>query len=88
MRAHPLLAAAAGLLSQAVAAVHDLGVTGESRVIRGTFLTAVSQVLGEPVSLVVKGTSAGGKSYATRTTLKLFPASDFYNVTAGSQRSL
>ena len=42
----------------------------------------------EPLSLVVKGTSAGGKSYSTRNTLRLFPDSEFYQVTAGSQRSL
>ena len=79
---------AADLLAAAVEAVHDLGVTGETRIIKGTYLTAVSQVLAEPVSLVVKGASAGGKSYSTRTTLRLFPERDFYTVTAGSQRSL
>jgi uncharacterized protein DUF3854 len=91
----PLLAATADLLAEAVTGVHELGVTGEDRVIKGTFLTAVSQVLAEPVSLVVKGTSAGGKSYATRTTLRLLPpgkddedSPDLYKVTAGSQRSL
>ena len=86
--AHPPLAAAPDILAAAVAAVHDLGVTGEIRIIKGTFLTAVSQVLAEPVSMVAKGASAGGKSYATRTTLRLFPEADFYCVTAGSQRSL
>lgn len=56
----PLLATIGDLLAEAVKAVHELGVTGEDRIIKGTFLTAVSQVLAEPVSLVVKGTSAGG----------------------------
>jgi hypothetical protein len=84
----PLLAATDDLLAVVVETVHSLGVTGEERIIKGTFLTSVSQVLAEPVSLVVKGTSAGGKSYSTRTTLQLFPEEDFYKVTAGSQRSL
>jgi hypothetical protein len=90
----PPLAHAGDLLAEATGTVGELGVTGEARIIRGTFLTAVSQVIGEPVSLVVKGASAGGKSYATRTTLRLFSApeqqeeKDFYTVTAGSQRSL
>jgi Domain of unknown function (DUF3854) len=84
----PLLAHSTDLLAQVIGTVHDLGVTGEARIIRATYLTAVSQVLPEPVSLVVKGTSAGGKSYSTRTTLRLCPAEDFYNVTAGSQRAL
>lgn len=84
----PLLAHEPDLLAKVVKTVHDLGVAGEDRVIRGTYLTALSQVLAEPISLVVKGTSAGGKSYSTKTTLLLFPADDFYSVTAGSQRSL
>lgn len=84
----PLLAHRSDVLVKAVETVHELGVTGETRVIRATFLTAVSQILAEPVSLVVKGTSSGGKSYSTKKTLRLFPAEDFYAVTAGSQRSL
>ena len=84
----PLLATTEDLLAEAVKTVHQLGVTGETRIIKGTFLAAMSQMLPEPVSLVVKGLSAGGKSYATRATLRLFPDADFYNVTAMSQRSL
>jgi hypothetical protein len=84
----PPLAGGEDLLAEAVGAVLKLGVIGETRIVKGTFLTAVSQVLPEPVSMVAKGASAGGKSYATRTTLQLFPAGDFYQVTAGSQRSL
>jgi hypothetical protein len=86
--AHPTLATAPDLLARVVGTVHGLGVSGEARIIRATYLTVVSQVLPEPVSLVVKGTSAGGKSYSTKTTLRLFPESDMYAVTAGSQRSL
>jgi hypothetical protein len=86
--AHPLLGHAGDVLAEAVKTVHELGVTGETRIIKGTFLTAVSQVLAEPLSLVVKGSSAGGKSYSTRNTIRLFPTEDFYQVTAGSQRSL
>jgi hypothetical protein len=84
----PPLAGTEDLLAEAVGTVLKLGVTGETRIVKGTFLTAVSQVLAEPVSMVAKGASAGGKSYATRTTLRLFPDDDFYQVTAGSQRSL
>jgi hypothetical protein len=84
----PRLATIADLLAEAVTVVGELGVTGEARIVRGTYLTAISQMLTEPVSLVVKGASSGGKSYATHTTLRLFPAAGFYTVTAGSQRSL
>jgi len=84
----PDLASADDLLAAAVDTVHELGVTGEVRIIKGTYLTALSQVFAEPVSLAVKGSSAAGKSYSTKTTLRLFPAEDFYSVTAGSQRAL
>jgi hypothetical protein len=84
----PALAGTGDLLAAVVEATGKLGVTGEARIVKGTYLTAVSQVLAEPLSLVVKGSSAGGKSYSTRNTLRLCPAEDFYQVTAGSQRSL
>lgn len=84
----PPLAKTADLLAEVIKTVSELGVTGEARIVKATYLTAVSQVLAEPVSLVVKGSSAGGKSYSTRTTLRLCPGEDFYQVSAGSQRSL
>jgi hypothetical protein len=84
----PQHAHTADLLAEVAETVHDLGVTGEDRIIKGTYLTAVSQMLAEPLSLVVKGSSAGGKSYSTRSTLRLCPEEEFYQVTAGSQRSL
>ncbi len=84
----PALASTEDLLAEAVKTVEALGVTGETRIIKGTYLTVVSQVLAEPVSMVAKGASAGGKSYSTRTTLRLFNPAVFYSVTAGSQRSL
>ncbi len=84
----PLLARTGDLLAAAAEATGELGVTGEGRIVKATCLTAVSQVLAEPVSLVVKGGSAGGKSYSTRNTLRLFPPDDLYQVTAGSQRFL
>jgi hypothetical protein len=84
----PPLASTEDLLAAAVETVEALGVTGETRIVKATYLTVVSQVLAEPVSMVAKGASAGGKSYSTRTTLRLFNPAVCYNVTAGSQRSL
>jgi hypothetical protein len=84
----PPLASAEDLLAEAVETVGKLGVTGESRIIKATYLTVISQVLPEPVSMVAKGASAGGKSYSTRTTRQLFNPAVLYQVTAGSQRSL
>jgi hypothetical protein len=68
-RRTPPLAGKEDILAAAVETTGELGVTGEARIVRGTYLTAVSQVLGEPLSLVVKGSSAGGKSFSTRNTL-------------------
>ena len=84
----PPLASTDDLLAAVVETVGKLGVIGETRIVKATYLTAVSQVLDEPVSMVAKGASAGGKSYSTRTTLRLFHPASFYQVTAGSQRSL
>lgn len=84
----PALASTEDLLASAVETVGRLGVTGETRIIKATYLTAISQMLAEPVSLVAKGASAGGKSYGTRNTLQLVPEKELYAVTAGSQRSL
>ena len=41
----PPLASREDLLAEVVDTVHELGVTGESRIIKATYLTAVSQVL-------------------------------------------
>lgn len=84
----PPLASTEDLLAAAVQTVEQLGVTGETRIVKGTYLTVISQVLAEPVSMVAKGASAGGKSYSTKTTLQLVNPAALYQVTAGSQRSL
>ncbi len=84
----PALASETDILAKLEEIVSLLGVTGESRIVRAAYLTVVSQVLEEPVSLVVKGESAGGKSYSTRKVLVLVPEEETYSITAGSQRSL
>ena len=60
VRAHPPLAHKDDLLAEVAGTAGELGVTGEARIIKATYLTVVSKVLAEPVSLVVKGSSAEG----------------------------
>lgn len=48
----------------------------------------VSRLLGKPVSVVVKGPSAGGKSFTVETVLKLFPESAYLDFTSMSEHAL
>jgi hypothetical protein len=65
-----------------------LGVVGERRAAKLIYLALTSRLLDRPVSVVVKGPSSGGKSFIVESTLKFFPASAFYALTAMSERSL
>jgi hypothetical protein len=64
------------------------GVVGESRTAKIVYLAVTSRILDRPVSVVVKGPSSGGKSYVTERTLKYFPPSAYYTLTAMSERAL
>jgi len=65
-----------------------LGMVGERRCAKLVYLATTSRLLDRPVSIAVKGPSSGGKSFTVETTLKLFPPSAFYAVTAMSERAL
>jgi hypothetical protein len=65
-----------------------LGMVGERRCAKLVYLATTSRLLDRPVSIAVKGPSSGGKSFTVETTLKLFPSSAFYAVTAMSERAL
>jgi hypothetical protein len=51
-------------------------------------LAVTSRLLDRPVSIAVKGPSAGGKSYTAEKVLEFFPDAAFYALTAMSDRSL
>jgi hypothetical protein len=65
-----------------------LGVVGEDRTAKLIFLAVTSRLLERPVSVAVKGPSAGGKSFTVEQTLRFFPSSAYYALTAMSERAL
>ena len=53
------------------------GVVGETNLTKLLFLALTSRVFDQPVSVVVKGPSSGGKSFVTTSVLKFFPESAY-----------
>lgn len=66
----------------------ERGVVGERRASRLVYLAATSRCLDRPVSIVIKGPSAGGKSHIVQQVLDHFPADAFYALSAMSERAL
>jgi hypothetical protein len=65
-----------------------LGLVGERRAAKLLYLALTSRLLDRPVSVAVKGPSSGGKSFVVERTLKFFPPTAFYPLTAMSDRAL
>jgi len=66
----------------------QLGLVGEERNAKLLYLAVISRLLEKPISVVLKGPSAGGKSYVVETVLKAFPGSAFYALSSMSKRAL
>ena len=82
------LAEAPDLIDQVVKQVHDLGVVNEDELITLTYVGATSRILQNPVNILTKGVSSGGKSFTALNTLKLI-GPDFVNeLTSSSALSL
>jgi hypothetical protein len=64
------------------------GVTGEKRAAKLLYLAVNSRLLDRPVSIAVKGPSAGGKSFLAERVLGFFPPSAYYALSAMSERAL
>lgn len=64
------------------------GVAGEVQMAKILFLALVSRYLSRPVSIALKGVSAGGKSFVTETVLKFFHPSAYYALTSMSEHAL
>jgi len=64
------------------------GVAGERRLLKLLYLAVTTRLLERPVSITVKGPSAGGKSYIVESTLRLFPRSAYYALSAMSDHAL
>jgi hypothetical protein len=82
------LARASQILPLAAAAVGALGVVRERRAVKLLTLAVVSRLLEKPVSVVLKGPSAAGKSFIVEQVLLLFPPSAAYALTAMSEHLL
>jgi hypothetical protein len=82
------LAQAPDLMSRVVQQVQAMGVVNERDLIVLTYIAATSRILKNPVNLLVKGASSGGKSFTTTRTLELI-GPDFVNhLTSSSALSL
>lgn len=64
------------------------GVAGERRAAKLLYLALTSRFLDRPVSVAVKGPSAGGKSYLVEQVLAYFPDDAYYALSAMSERAL
>jgi phage/plasmid primase-like uncharacterized protein len=84
----PALAQKDNILAELGSAILACGVVGEVRCAQLVYLMVTSRLLDEPVSAVVKGLSASGKSYTVESTLKFFPDTALIKITAMSEKGL
>jgi hypothetical protein len=82
------LAGDPALLDKFAADIEACGLSGETRNAKILYLALTSRWLPRPVSIVVKGPSSGGKSFLVRQTLRFFPESAHYEVSAMSEKVL
>lgn len=76
------------ILNEFFKVLGSCGVVGEEKVAKLCYLALTSRVLEQPVSLVVKGPSSGGKSFVIAQVLRFFPDSAYYALTAMSDKAL
>jgi hypothetical protein len=82
------LAQSPDLMNRVVKQIQTMGVVGELELITLIYIAATSRVLEQPINVVVKGASSGGKSYVISHVLELI-GPDFVNkLTSGSALSL
>ena len=68
--------------------VERLGVVGEKTSVLLLILALTSRLLGQVISVIVKGDSSGGKSYLLKRCLELFPEDAYYEYTSMSNKAL
>jgi hypothetical protein len=84
----PALAREPDILALVSTELEEAGMVGESRNARLLYLIATSRLLDRPCSAVVKGPSAGGKSFLVEQVLELFPPEAYHALSAMSDRAL
>jgi hypothetical protein len=65
-----------------------VGLVGEEAAAKIVYLVLTSRLLGRPTSVVIKGPSAGGKSYLVETVLRYFPEDAYYALSGMSEHAL
>ena len=68
--------------------LNALGLVGEDSVGHVLYLALTSRLLDKPVSVVVKGPSSGGKSFAVETVLRVLPDQAYHDLTGMSEHAL
>lgn len=68
--------------------VAQLGVVGERENVLLIYLSLVSTLLENPVSLLIKGKPSSGKSFLVKKVLELIPEDRYYTLTAMSAKAL
>lgn len=87
----PDLALASDILDRFEADLGRLGVAGEERIAKVTFLALTSRLLpwgkasNRPVSLITKGTSSSGKSYVTAAVIEFMPQGTVISLMSSSR---
>ena len=69
-------------------AVVVAGVVGETKIAKLIYLALTSRFFLRPISIVLKGPSAGGKSHTSQRVIDFFPEDACYALTAMSDRAL
>jgi hypothetical protein len=82
------LAESPRILDLFVSRMSAMGAVGEDRAAKLIYLCMVSRLFDRPVSAVVKGPSAAGKSYTAGQVLLFFPPSAYYSLSGMSERFL
>jgi hypothetical protein len=82
------LAESPRILDLFVSRMSAMGAVGEDRAAKLIYLCMVSRLFDRPVSAVVKGPSAAGKSYTAGQVLLFFPPTAFYSLSGMSERFL
>jgi len=82
------LAEDGNILSRFSQRIERLGVAGESKNSKLLYLMLTSRHQKKPASGILKGPSAGGKSYVVDQVLRFFPPSAYYALTSMSEHAL
>ena len=82
------LISAPDILTRFGTEVESAGLVGETGNAKILFLTLISRLFERPVSVVIKGVSAGGKSFTVEQVLKFFPLAAYSVRTGLSEKAI